>query len=274
MSAGDLKTQGGQGKNFPFQHRNLQLLGQLVAAVTGLAPAGGFATEATALSILAAIQNGRDFEQNLVIDTQNGTCVGPCPTYVEIRIWNGVSFDPPTYYNAAGAAVVPVGPLEYVNPQFVLEDILQQLVAANGLLTTIDGDTSSLATNVDTTLSSRATEATLLLALAQLTAINADLDVALSTRASEVTLAAVQTLLTGATRTPSLARVTDNTGVPAGAKRVSFYSSGTANATVLGAILKPGETVTFTADDNKDTLGAFTYDATAPGAELVISKVV
>lgn len=274
MSAGDLKTQGGQGKNFPFQHRNLQLLGQLVAAVTGLAPAGGFATEATALSILAAIQNGKDFEQNIVVDEGGVGCPGNCPVYSEIRIWNGATFDPPIYYNAGGAVVVPVGPLKYLNSQFVLEDILQQLVAANATLTTIDGDTSSLATNIDTTLSSRATEATLLLALAQLSAINADLDVALSTRASEVTLAAVQTLLTGATRTPSLVRVTDNVGVPAGAKRVSFYSSGTVNATVLGAILKPGETVTFTADDNKDTLGAFTYDATAVGAELVISKVI
>lgn len=207
MSVGNLKTNGNKGNNFPFQLGALQLLGLIEAGISGLVPPGGLATEATALSILAAIQNGRDFEQNLVIDTGGVGCPANCPTYTEIRIWNGTSFDPPTYYNAAGAVVVPVGPLEYVNPQFTLEDILQQLVAANALLTTIDGDTS----NLDVALSTRATEATLALikaktdnldvllstiateaTLALIKAKTDNLDVALSTRATEATLALIK----------------------------------------------------------------------------------
>ena len=57
MSVGNTKTQGNKGNNFPFQFRNLQLLGDIVAAVAGITPPGGLATEATALSILNAIIN-------------------------------------------------------------------------------------------------------------------------------------------------------------------------------------------------------------------------
>lgn len=390
MSAGNLKTQGNKGNNFPFQFRNLQLLGEIAASVAGIIPPGGLATEATALSILAAIQNGRDFEQNLVIDTGGVGCPANCPTYVEIRIWNGVGFDPPTYYNAAGAVVVPVGPLEYVNPQFTLEDILQQSVATNALLTTIDADTS----NLDVALSTRATEATQLLSLAQLTAINADLDVALSTRASEATLAAMNAkfvngndigdvtinngagvaavniqdggnsitvdgtvsisgvvqvnldatddqvgiygylngaagsplplnvdangmvaiqdgggsitvdavslpLPTGAATEATLALVEANTSstnaevtnlntpvtglavnmlrssaassVTAGKRSMAFYNAGAANATVAGATLKPGESVSFSADGLRDVLAAVNYDGT--GTDLLITSV-
>lgn len=248
MSAGNLKTQGNKGNNFPFQFRNLQLLGEIVTAVAGITPPGGLATEATALSILAAIQNGRDFEQNLVIDTGGVGCPANCPTYVEIRIWNGVSFDPPTYYNAAGAVVVPVGPLEYVNPQFTLEDILQQLVASNALLTTIDGDTS----NLDVALSTRATEATALLLLAQLSAINADLDVALSTRASEATLSTLNGKFVGGN---DIGDVTINNG--AGAAAVNIQDGGN-SITVDGTVSISG-VVQVNLDAADDQVGMYGY---------------
>jgi len=148
MSIGNLKDNGNKGNNFPYQLSNLQLLQAIVSGVT---PPGGLATEATLLQVLAALQNGQEFEQSLVIDLGGVGCPGNCPTYLEVRIFDTVThtFDPPIYYNAAGAVVVPVGPLQYVNPQFVLENILTQV-----------------------------------------TAINADLDVALSTRASEASLIA------------------------------------------------------------------------------------
>jgi len=222
MSVGNLKTNGNKGNNFPFQLGALQLLGLIEAGITGLVPPGGLATEATALSILAAIQNGRDFEQNLVIDTGGVGCPANCPTYSEIRIWNGTSFDPPVYYNAAGAVVVPVGPLEYVNPQFTLEDILQQLVAANALLTTIDGDTS--------------------------------------------TLSAPQTGLP-----PVMIRSSAAGTVAAGKRSIAFFNAGNADATVTGAVLKPGETVSFSADGLRDTLAAASYDGT--GTDLLITTV-
>lgn len=302
MSVGNLKTNGNKGNNFPFQLGALQLLGLIEAGISGLVPPGGLATEATALSILAAIQNGRDFEQNLVIDTGGVGCPANCPTYTEIRIWNGTSFDPPTYYNAAGAVVVPVGPLEYVNPQFTLEDILQQLVAANALLTTIDGDTS----NLDVALSTRATEATLALIkaktdnldvllstrasevtlqsaatdlsaiLSAITSILTNFDVVLSSRASEITLQSVATNLTGLDTPvpllpPAMIRSSAAGTVAAGKRSIAIYNAGGANATVLGAVLKPGEQVSFSADGLRDTLAAIAYDGT--GTDLLITSV-
>lgn len=83
------------------------------------------------------------------------------------------------------APYTPGGSVTVSNP-FNLE-ATQLLVLAQ--LTAINAD-------LDVALSTRASEATLASALLQLTAINADLDVALSTRASEVTLLAANVLLT------------------------------------------------------------------------------
>lgn len=183
-SNGNPNNIGNKKTNYNWQHNVLLALGDIIA---GLTPSGGLATEATALSILASIQNGKEFEQNLVMDLGGVGCPGNCPTYLQIRIWNTVThtFDPPVYYDATGAAVVPVGPLQIVNPQYVLENILVQLTAINA--------------DLDVALSTRASEATALLQLAQLTTISAaltNLDVALSTRASEATLLLTNALLT------------------------------------------------------------------------------
>lgn len=155
MSIGNLKDQGNKGNNFPYQLGSLQLLGTIA---TNTSISGGLATEATLLQVLAAIQNGQEYEQNLVIDSGDPACgVSGCPTYLQVRIWDTVThaFGPPRYFDANGTEFFiggnPLyGPMVIVNPQYVLENILTQLVA-----------------------------------------INADLDVALSTRASEATLAAL-----------------------------------------------------------------------------------
>src|SRR5687768_6896102 len=133
MSKGDLKSQGNKGNNFPFQFNVLRLLGQIAGS-----GGGGGATEATALAILAAIQNGQEFEQNLVIDTGGVGCPGNCPTYLQVRIFNTEThtFDPPIYYDAAGAVVVPVAP-ELVNFQYVLDNILTQVTSVNGKLNSL-----------------------------------------------------------------------------------------------------------------------------------------
>ena len=51
---------------------------------------------------------------------------------------------------------------------------------------------------------------------------------------------------------------------------MSFASVGTANATVGGITLKPGETINFDAGAINNTLGAISYDSSAVGAELLI----
>ena len=46
------------------------------------------------------------------------------------KCMDGVGFTI-TYYDANGAVIIPVGPLIYVNPQYVLNDILLQVTSIN-----------------------------------------------------------------------------------------------------------------------------------------------
>ena len=92
--------------------------------------------------------------------------------------------------------------------------------------------------------------------------------------ATENTLLEVKTNTTSVLRTPNLLRVTGVAGsIPAGKFSMSFASVGTANATVGGMILKPGETINFDAGALNNTLSALAYDATAVGAELIIIAI-
>ena len=149
MSVGNLKDNGNKGNNFPYQLNTLKTLG----LIAGSTAAG--ATEATLLQVLAAIQSGQEYEQNLVVDQGGAGCPANCSTYLQIRIWDTVNhvFLPPVYYNAAGAVVVPVGPVALVNPQYVLENILTQLTAINTAVSpvnTVPGFTADTASVVAT----------------------------------------------------------------------------------------------------------------------------
>jgi len=129
MSIGNLKDQGNKGNNFPFQLAVLQLLDSISTGTSSpCCPTA--ATEATLQQVLSAIQGGSLFFNNLVIDQGGAGCPANCPTYSEVSVWNGTGFTI-TYYDANGAVVVPVGPLVYVNPQYVLNDILLQVTSIN-----------------------------------------------------------------------------------------------------------------------------------------------
>ena len=128
---------GNQGSFYKYQFGVLKLL---EAISGGVLPPGGLATEATLLQVLAALQNGQEFEQNLVIDTGSPTCAGPngCPTYLQVKIWDTVThtFGPPRYFDANGVEFFlggnPLyGPMQIVNPQNVLNNILAQVTAIN-----------------------------------------------------------------------------------------------------------------------------------------------
>lgn len=72
-------------------------------------------------------------------------------------------------------------------------------------------------------------------------------------------------------RTSNFLRPTGVLGtITAGTFSMSFASVGTANATVGGMILKPGETINFDAGALNNTLGAVAYSTTTAGAELII----
>ena len=109
MSIGNLRDQGNKGNNFPYQLRNLQLLG----AINDCCSTSG----STLLQILAAIQGGQNFSTALVEDATGAV-------YTEVRIWNGTTFDPPVYYDAEGNTVTPVAPITYINPDYHLSQIV------------------------------------------------------------------------------------------------------------------------------------------------------
>lgn len=72
----------------------------------------------------------------------------------------------------------------------------------------------------------------------------------------------------GASRTTNILRPTTSGTITAGKRSASFSNVGTANATIKGVTLKPGETVNFDAGAINNTLDAIAYDAT--GSELLI----
>lgn len=129
MSVGNLKDQGNKGSNFPYQRAVLELLSNISTggSTGGCCPTA--ATEFTLLQILSALQGGAGIFNNLVIDTTGPGCPSNCPTYSEVRIYDPLTSTFTTkYYNANGVEVFPAGPLVYVNPQFVLNDIYLQLI--------------------------------------------------------------------------------------------------------------------------------------------------
>lgn len=196
---------------------------------------GGLATEATLNSVLAAIQDGQDFEAKLVVDDNgNGT------TYLEVRIWNPdtQTWETPLYYTAGSNVGVAAGtltaPIIYINP--------------SALLSTIAGNTSDNATQ--TTLAAVLTE---LQAKADLTETQ---PISLPTGVNTVTQ---ETFVAGGT-------------VAAGAVKVSIMNIGTTNATVLGNALEPGLSIPFEATEGK-TLPAIAYIASATAILKIVTTV-
>jgi hypothetical protein len=79
---------------------------------------------------------------------------------------------------------------------------------------------------------------------------------------------------TGVQRTPTFLRPSGTSGtIGAGVYSISFASVGTANATVGGIILKPGESLNFDAGAINNTLAAIAYSTTTAGAELIIITI-
>jgi hypothetical protein len=78
----------------------------------------------------------------------------------------------------------------------------------------------------------------------------------------------------GQVRTPNFLRPSGSSGIiAAGTFSMSFASVGTADATVGGMTLKPGETINFDAGTLNNTLEAVAYDTTTVGAELMITTL-
>lgn len=300
MSQGDRISQGGKGTNYPFQSKNLKGLQQSIEELQQISSnTAGLATEATLLDVLAAIDLMRDYEVRLVVDSDT-----PPVTWLEVRYWDAQSgsLGTPVYY-LPGSTVpgTPVGPIEYINPNTFLAQLVTNTTGINleatqqlvkGVLDTIKVDTA----NLDVALSTRASESTLNTVLTTLGSILAQLDVDLSTRASEATLALVKavldtiktdtenmltslateatlldvetaidtvnTNLSPAVRAHNTVSATGAGSVPAGSLRGSILNFGDAAGTWNGISLPAGVSLPWGEVGNRDTYGAINYDAT------------
>jgi hypothetical protein len=247
-----------KASNHNYEHRSLLTLGSIAAFV------GAGATEATAVQILAAIQSGTEFEARLVEDTLN-------VTWLEVRTWNTSTggWNLPLYYPpGSNTPGTPTGAVVYINNSSVLAMIEANTTGIN-------------------------LEVTQLLIKGVLDAIaldTANLDVALSTVGTEITLAALLTELqlkadlsetqpvsqANTLRVPLLQRISGASNpsdeVASGKRSVAFFNAGPVDATVATGVLKPGESISFDAGGQGDTLGAIPYVTIATG-DLVITTV-
>lgn len=89
--------------------------------------------------------------------------------------------------------------------------------------------------------------------------------------AQEATLLNVLAAVESVVVTPNLIRDTAAGSVAAGARSVTVYNAGGADGLVLGQIIKPGESLSWSAGLS-NTLGAVSYDGS--GTELVITTAV
>jgi hypothetical protein len=228
MSIGNLKDYGNKGNNFPYQLKSLQGLecvcNQMGLSLTELQAINGNTDQVEGLLTLISnlLQNGQDYESTIVEDANNDL-------WLEVRIWNGTSFDPPVYY-AAGTSTpgTPVAPLTYINSTSFLAQIVSNTTGI-------------------------ATEATLITVSDNVVSINAK--------------------LTGAVRTPFIRRESGVVGtISVDVFSISFSNTGSADASINGTIIKPGETINFDAGvlNNYYAASTFTYDTTTSGAELLI----
>lgn len=93
--------------------------------------------------------------------------------------------------------------------------------------------------------------------------------------ALEATLSSLNTKFTAVVRVATALRVAGvaNTTVAAGARSIAFFNAGPVAATVAGAVLNPGEAISFAAGGEEDTLGSIAYITIATG-DLLITTVV
>ena len=155
-----------KGSNYSYELKTLKVLNAINANLSG-GTAGG-ATEATLQALLAAVEPSKDYEVRIVNDSNPGGEV----TFLEVRYWDvqDGTLGSPVYYLPGsdtpyniGDPGGPVAPLSYVPTSTLLSQVVAELQA-------IKLDTA----NLDVALSTRATEATLLLAKGVLDAIKLD----------------------------------------------------------------------------------------------------
>lgn len=258
MSKGFTNTSGGKKMNFPFQQSLLLINGAIQAA------AQSGATEATLQLVLTAIQNGQDYEAKLVRDSDT-----PAATWLEVRIYDPQTstWAAPVYY-PAGSIIPgsPVMPVVYLDPTTILSTIAVNTTGINLEATQLL--VKAKTDNIDAALT------TLFGTLGQKTAAGSApvtlSDENVNQLAAMVTdLAAIEVLLTGQSRVPSVVTATVDGSTTGGVKSVSLWFRG-GGGTLDGSSVPGGTRTTFSADDNDDTVASIAYTVPTGGAQEII----
>lgn len=198
---------GNKRSNHNFEHRELLILGEQLAAL------GLLATESTLISVLNAIvASDQDIEVLLVRDEAIGNGL---PILKQVTNWE-LGVPTVTYENVDGTTYVPSpNPPVYVylDPSAVLNLILAELVDQGLTLDSIDTTTAntlvelldqgisldSLVSLITTLNSTVATEITLAQVLVELQAINTDLDGLSLEATQQLVLTALNTVISNTT---------------------------------------------------------------------------
>jgi len=273
-SIGNLKNSGLQGNNFPWQLK--MLMGQQCAcdALNQLVD-NTDTVEPLLAQILTAIQNGTDYEAMLVVDNAG-------LTWLEVRIWNGTTFDPPIYFLAgSNTPGTPTAPITYINPN----TYLAQIVSYTSNLVSIEAGTpnalgqTTMAASMPVVIASNQTAVPVSGTVAATQSGTWNLNnitgtVSLPTgAATEVTLSAINTQLAPILRTPRIATVVNTTGsTPAGAFSFSIANVGSASGLVDTEVLPAGVTINFDAGALNNTLDVLSFDAT--GTTFVVTWII
>jgi hypothetical protein len=274
MSIGNLKDTGNQGNNFPWQLKMLQ--GQQCAcdALNELID-NTDTVEPLLAQILVAIQQGTDYEAALVVDSAL-----PPKTWLEIRIWNGVTFDPPIYFEAgSNISGTPTGLVTYINPN----TYLAQIVSNTTSLISIEAGTpnalgqTTMAASMPVVIASNQTPVPVSGTVAATQSGTWNLNnitgtVSLPTgAATQTTLAAVNTKLTAAVRTPNILTDIGVGSTPTGVYSFSIANVGTAAGLVNSQSVPAGVTLNFDGGSLNNTLNSLPYDAS--GTTFIITWI-
>ena len=231
MSIGNLKDTGNQGNNLPYQWRVLQGLQAILDEVS-------LPLTCVDDSIAICDANGdalninTNGSINTVIQNAAGTSVTTTTVGADVGLDVVVLTMPATFVEDTAHASGNTGAF-----------VLGVRNDSNTAMTSANGDYSPIA-------------------------VNSAGAVAINDGGNSITVDGG----TGVQRTPTFLRPAGTDGTIAlGTFSMSFASVGTANATVGGITLKPGETLNFDAGAINNTLGAVSYITSAnAGAELII----
>ena len=255
MSIGNLKTQGGKGTIWLWQYKMLKGLQGIIDVINSTA-------------------NGSEYEAKLVNITCTGVPFNGTELYLEVRVWDTVtggftdiSYYLPgddTEYPALDFATCTIAYLEAGDAtEATLQAILDELELIEAGTAAALGQTD-MANSVPVVIASDQTSIPVSAAITYPLGDRSD------TQSVSVTIARDEV---GIEKTPTMLRAVVGDTIAAGAFSVSFANVGTATATVLGADLEPGETVSFDAGAINNTLGAITYTASATGILLIITLI-